>query len=175
VAVGHQYTMVVTENGVLWGCGVSHWGETGLGAIDRTSVPMRVGCAGNIFGEDGVRMTACGRRHTLIVGKDNRLWVCGCGDDMNLGTGNLYQVHPNNGVRVPTLNSNTDNFFNGNVMTVSADYRHSVAVMRTGSVYTWGQHDFSHTGPFASPCGTGHMTNVRLPTLVRMGGILMGH
>ena len=46
-------------------------------------------------------------------------------------------VHP---CLVPTLIPNTDNFFNGNVMTV-----------------------------------TGHMANVRVPNLVRMGGILMGH
>ena len=175
VAGGNKYTMVVTESRELWGCGASHVGQTGLGIIDRTCVPMRVGAAAHIFGTDGVRMTACGQRHTLIVGTDNRLWVCGYGNDMNLGTGDLYQVYPNNCVRVPTLIPDTPNFVNGNVMTVSAGYRHSVAVMRNGSVFTWGRRDFPNTGRALSPCGTGHHQNVRVPTRVHMRGILIGH
>jgi len=34
VAGGNRYTMVVTENSALWGCGASNLGQTGLGNID---------------------------------------------------------------------------------------------------------------------------------------------
>jgi hypothetical protein len=94
---------------------------------------------------------------------------------MCLGTGDLHQVYPDTGVRVPTLIPDTGNFVNGNVMTASAGFRHSVAVMRNGSVFTWGRCVFPHTGNAYLPCGTGHDENVRVPTLLRMGSIRIGH
>jgi len=168
VAGGNRYTMVVTENGALWGCGASNLGQTGLGNIDRTSIPKQVGITDSIFQRFGVRMTACGQRHTLIVAMNNRLWVCGCNKNMNLGIGDPYRGDTDTCVWIPTLIPDTRNFTNENVMTVSAGYTHSVAVMCDGSVFTWGLCHAPYYSGVTAPSGTGHNHNVSVPTGVRM-------
>ena len=156
VAGGLHYTMVVTKDSTLWACGVGFDGEMGIGIDQHTTEPRRVG-GREIFGGSGVRMTACGTKHTLIVGTDNRVWACGAGYHCALGTGNTVDC------RVPTLLPDTTDFTNGNVMSVSAGKRHSVAVMRDGTVYTWGKSVCLTPSGFARAGGTGHREHQDLP------------
>jgi len=149
---GYQNTMVVTENGSLWACGRGRDGELGIGAgDDEIFVPRRVG-GSEMFGGAGVRMTSCGPHHTLIVGTDNRVWACGNGEKHALGNGDTTDC------RVPTVLPDTDKFTNGSVMTVAAGKNHSVAVMRDGTVYTWGKgtYSFFDDASRPRPGGTGH-------------------
>jgi len=167
VAGGVRYTMVVTENGTLWACGLGRNGEMGIGTAQQTNVLIRVG-GRDIFGGRGVRMTSCGCTHTLIVGTDGRVWACGSAYHFALGTGDMFQSYPTTDCYVPTLLPDTDSFTNGNVMTVSAGGKHSVAVMYDGTVYTWGRYEFYAEDFYgiqtAQVVGTGHHTNKRVPT-----------
>jgi len=132
---GNGYTMVVTEDGSLWACGRGYNGCLGIGILDNIQTPLRVG-GGEMFGGHGVRMTSCGEDHTLIVGKDNRMWACGDGCHCELGMREIQCMYF---CTVPTLIPNTAKFVNSNIMTVSAGTRHSVAVMCDGTIYTWGR------------------------------------
>jgi len=160
---GTFYTMVVTEDGSLWACGDGHVGNLGIGRADEISTPERVG-GGEMFGSQGVRMTSCGTSHTLILGKDNRMWACGRGSNNELGIGDSCNSSATDFARhVPTLIPDTANFTNGNVMTVSAGQRHSVAVMCDGTVYTWGMGTCILRG-LPRPAGLGRAGDDDVPT-----------
>jgi len=130
---GTVYTMVVTEDGTLWGCGYGHTGALGIPFPDEIRVPQRIG-GSEMFGGHGVRMTSCGTCHTLILGTDNRMWACGHGYSGVLGLDDFTESSD-----LPVLVPNTPGFTNGAVMTVSVSESHSTAVMLDGSMYIWGR------------------------------------
>jgi len=179
VSGGIFYTMVVTEDGSLWACGDGHLGNLGIGHVGEISTPQRVG-GGEMFGGQGVRMTSCAIAHTLILGKDNRMWACGRGSSNELGMGDNWLHGGTDFTRdVPTLIPDTANFTNGNVMTVSAGQRHSVAVMCDGTVYTWGAGSCV-SGGMAHPTGLGQAHDQNVPTPSQLNpalfhGACVGH
>ena len=126
-------TKVVTADGVLWACGSGGYGPLGIETKRKTMTPMRLG-GSERFGGKGVRMVACSDRHTLIVGTDNRVWLCGWADVFTLDTQELVDY-----LAEPTLMPDMAMFTNGNVATVAAGSKHSVFVMQDGTVYTCGQ------------------------------------
>jgi len=163
---GDFYTMVVTEDGSLWACGNGHWGNLGVGSLAEIFTPERIG-GSEMFGGQGVRTTSCGRDHTLILGKDNRMWVTG-----KMGDGESTCV-------VPMLIPDTAKFINGNIMTVSAGRRHSAAVMCDGTVYTWGKGTCNSRGKIR-PAGLGQPDGDDVPTPSQLNpalfhGACVGH
>ena len=84
VYCGDSYTMILKNDGTLWGCGQNNFYELGLGdAVDR-----------NIFTQiitntDNIKSVYCGYTHTLILKNDGTLWGCGQSDYGQLGLGNI--------------------------------------------------------------------------------------
>jgi len=141
VAGSSHCTMLVMADGSLWACGNGIFESNAPLPLTNENeyAPYRI-AGSELFGGQGVRMTSCGPKHTLILGKDNRVWVCGIGYNNELGLGmNWQNAGFDHTHTVPTLIPDTAHFTNGNVMTVSAGTQHSVAVMRDGTVYTWGR------------------------------------
>ena len=137
ISAGHDFTMLVTDAGDLWGCGNGRGNEFGLG---DGAVHLQFQWVGgeSLFGRGGVRMVSCGFHHSLIVGKNGSLWSCGRGSLGGLGTGfrALDGADQQNNER-PTLLDRTL-LCNSNVVVVAAG-RHSVAVTAHGRVCTWGK------------------------------------
>ena len=79
--VGH--TMVVTADGSLWGCGSDTFGQLGLHKnATEADVSICVRTFQKVAGSDfahgaGVLMAACGYSHSVVLAKNNTVWVCG--------------------------------------------------------------------------------------------------
>jgi len=83
-AGGRTHTMLVTAKGNVWACGGGPLNQMGLGA---QTTALKLTCLTGVdnFGGCGVRMTACGDNHTIIVDLQDKIWVCGSGIHTTFG------------------------------------------------------------------------------------------
>ena len=79
VCCGKYYTLILQNNGTLWGCGDNQYGQLGLGDTNNR----------NIFTEitNDVKSAYCGENYTFILKNDGTLWGCGENTSGQLGLG----------------------------------------------------------------------------------------
>ena len=147
---GMHYTMILTGGGILWACGYGEYGQLGLGNTSDVAIPTVVG-GPELYQGRGVRMAACGQRHTLVVTHENQLWSFGIRIYHVLGLGRNTTNR-----LVPTLVPDYEGFVNANVVMAAAGSTHSVLVVENGRVYTWGQAMQGHDNNPFKPMGLGH-------------------
>ena len=131
VSVSCKISMAVTGSGALWAAGDCIKGKLGLGQIKKCVAFQCVGTADD-FGEGGVRNVVCSRWHSLILSYDGSVRVCG-----SRKSGCFYGGVNNDDCLVPTL-INRVHFRNEPVVMVSACDDQSVAVTKSGRLFTWG-------------------------------------
>jgi len=136
ISAGHDFTMLVSDAGDLWGCGNGSRNALGLadGAVHLQF--QRVG-GETPFGCGGVRMVSCGTHQSLIVGKNGSLWSCGYGLQGALGTGIWYLdgvLQQNN---AQPIQLDRTQLCDSDVVVVATG-PHSVAVTAHGRVCVWG-------------------------------------
>ena len=134
VDAGDNYSMVVTSDGGLYGCGANNNYQLGLGDNMLAKRMKRVGDAGKFHGQR-VRSVRCGSEHSIILTDDNTLWACGLSTDPLCG----ISVDPVACyVKVPTRIRHT-RFHDNDVIVFSAGVSHSAAITSKGELYTWGE------------------------------------
>jgi hypothetical protein len=85
-ACGCAHTLVVTEDGALWACGLGDVGQLGLThQFDRFLFERVGGTPGVIFGGARVVAAAAGGFHSAAVTEDGALWTWGLGNFGQLG------------------------------------------------------------------------------------------
>ena len=82
VYCGYCHTIILKNNGTLWGCGYNGNGEFGLGNINSRTTFTQI-----TTNADNVKEIYCGRNHTIMLKNDGTLWSCGYGSFGNLGLG----------------------------------------------------------------------------------------
>ena len=75
-----NYSLILKNDGTLWGCGRNNYGQLGLG--DNTN---RTTFTEIITNADDIKLVYCGGNHTLILKNDGTLWGCGCNTFGQLG------------------------------------------------------------------------------------------
>ena len=76
------HTLILKNDGTLWGCGYNYDGELGLGdTTNRTTFTQITTNA------DNIKSVYCGGYHTLILENDGTLWGCGLNAYGQLGLG----------------------------------------------------------------------------------------
>ena len=79
---GSYHTLILKNDGTLWGCGYNKYGQLGLG--DNTNRTTFTQVTTNT---DNIKSVCCGYYHTFILKNDGTLWVCGGNDYGQLGLG----------------------------------------------------------------------------------------
>ena len=74
VYCGRSHTIILKNDGTLWGCGNNGSGQLGLGDTAHKYTFTQV-----TANADNVKQVYCGHFHTLILKNDGTLW--GCGDN----------------------------------------------------------------------------------------------
>jgi len=110
-------TIVVTEDGSMWGSGCNFLGQLGFEDPDNRLLFERVAGA-EIFGEGGVRMVSCQLHSTTILSQLGQIWTCG----------EHYE-------RIPTLLPHTTDFDNAGVVCIGSGNEYSAIVREDGSHY----------------------------------------
>ncbi|KAK5576748.1 hypothetical protein RB653_007892 [Dictyostelium firmibasis] len=153
VECGHYHTMIIDKNDNLYQCGwTSFVGINNLMKNHKnliaTSVikPSNKNIVGNnnninnITDEgDGfkVKSVSGGRRHTLILTKEGRVFSYGIGSEYQLGHGD------NNNRSDPT---EIKELSNKGIIKVVSGWGHSLALSKFGELYSWGFSNDSQTG-----------------------------
>ena len=82
VQCGGSYTIILKNDGTLWGCGYNGNGELGLGDTTNKNTFTQITTNAN-----DIKEIYCGVAHTFILKNDSTLWSCGYNSDGQLGLG----------------------------------------------------------------------------------------
>ena len=105
VCCGESYTLILKNDGTLWGCGVNGSGQLGLEDTNaRTTFTMINSNPGNI------KSIYCGLNHTLILQNDGTLYGCGDNSKGELGLEDIS--YSNIFTKITTNTSNIKCFAN---------------------------------------------------------------
>jgi len=144
---GSDFSMAITTGGALWSCGN---GADGALGIDLEGMSMnRFRCVWDPVHIDraAVRMVSCGHSHTLLVTKDNVVWVSGNHGSWT-GTESLLQEPTSNAALFRRINPAL--FQDHDIEVVSAGNETSLAISAQGHLYLWGDHRH-HVGERLQP------------------------
>lgn len=124
VSMGRGQTLVVRQDGSVWGAGANDTGQLGNGST--AAAVVHAVRAGQLTGMVGVSTRA---GHSLAVGADGRVWSWGDNGFGQLGDGTVTdRTSP---VQVVGLDG---------VTRVAAGGGHSLALRGDGSVWAWGSN-----------------------------------
>ena len=79
VYCGYHYTIILKNDGTLWGCGKNDIGQLGLNDSSHRNAFTE------ITGINDVKLVCCGSNHNLALKKDGTLWGCGWNSSGQLG------------------------------------------------------------------------------------------
>ena len=80
VYCGGSYTIILKNDGTLWGCGANGGGQLGLGDTTNRTTFTQI-----TTNTDNIKEIYCGAHHTFILKNDGTLWGTGRNDFGNLG------------------------------------------------------------------------------------------
>lgn len=129
MALGDGFALILTEKGYVYSFGhKNNKGQLGLGHTEPVSKPTWI----SSLKKERVSSMSCGKSHSLIMTKNNKIYSWGEGGNGQLGLGC------------------TDDFLNptavnlqeqiSQVIQVSASIRGSYALMDDGKIYWWGRN-----------------------------------
>ncbi|RWS12697.1 E3 ubiquitin-protein ligase HERC2-like protein [Dinothrombium tinctorium] len=136
IACGGAHSAAITANGELYTWGKGRYGRLGHGDSEDQLRPKRVEALLGHFVID----VACGSgdAQTLCITEDDdSVWSWGDGDYGKLGRGG------SDGCKIPMK---IDTLTSLGVMKVECGSQFSVALTRSGSLYTWGKGDYHRLG-----------------------------
>ncbi len=125
---GAAHTMVLKENGELWGWGSNEYGQLGDGTTTNIEQPKLINSNTNYIA------LSVGTEHTLAIDENGSLEGWGRNKKGKLGV----STGGKNKAPVPINVSN--------VVQAEAGYHHSMALTGDGKVWVWGQNDFGQLG-----------------------------
>ena len=83
IACGSINTIILKNDGSLWGCGYNGYGQLGIGNITTRSSFYKI--TTNI--NNDVKQVVCGGESTFILKNDGSIWACGNNSKGQLGLG----------------------------------------------------------------------------------------
>ena len=125
---GDLYTLILQNNGTLWGCGRNSEGQLGLGDTNGRATFTKI--------TDNVKSAHCGFYHTFILKNDGTLWSCGLNGNGQLGLGDT-----NNRNTLTQITANADN-----VKSVYCGDYHTLILKNDGTLWSCGLNSNSQLG-----------------------------
>jgi alpha-tubulin suppressor-like RCC1 family protein len=133
VSCGEYHTMVLMDDGSIYGCGLNYYGVLGNGSTTDTSTLTAMT---NTTGKTPLSIS-CGAFHTIVLMDDGSIYGCGYNDSGQLGNGTTTNTS--------TLTSMT-NTTGKTPVSISCGYDHTLVLMSDGYVYGCGQNGSGQLG-----------------------------
>ena len=125
LAAGSNHTVALRNDGTVWTWGDNSFGQLGNGDTSSSSTPVQVtALSGMTF-----TAVAAGSHHTVALRNDGTVWAWGNNDCGQLG--NSDTSSSSTPIQVAALSGMT-------ITTVAAGSRHTVALRKDGTVWSWG-------------------------------------
>ena len=147
MACGQYHSLVSVTGGGCYAFGKNDYGQLGIVSHEPRHVPEQL--AGTV-GEEIIKQIACGYYHTCIITVEEMVYTFGRNDYGQLGLG-----HQNN-TRTPSHVTLLDDH---SIIDITCGCYHSVAMSRTGKVFTFGRNNHGQLG-------LGNKLDVHIPQLV---------
>ena len=85
IAAGFVHSMLLKQDGSVWGAGANNFGQLGAGSRTLASEFLQVI-------SDGAQIVTAGDWHSIILKQDGSLWATGANDFGQLGGGSAVKV-----------------------------------------------------------------------------------
>ena len=146
IVPGGGQTLFLCEDGTVWGAGAGFFGLLGPTNLGICPVPVRV------QGVEGVVELVSGGGHALALREDGSVWSWGRDDYGQLGDGpdpehvpgRALQEHAGRAYWSRPTPQPIEGL--GNIRSLAAGGGHSVAVLKDGSMLSWGDNDRGQLG-----------------------------
>jgi alpha-tubulin suppressor-like RCC1 family protein len=139
VAAGYQHSLILLDDGTVWGTGWGVNGELGNGSTTYSYSPVSVSAPPGWTGKQAL-LIAAGYYHSLAALDDGTVWAWGRNYEGQLGDGTTSQRLTPVSVLAPTA-------WNGRqVVALAGGAYHSTAVLDDGTVWTWGYNGNGQLG-----------------------------
>eukprot|EP00698_Gefionella_okellyi_P012905 TRINITY_DN3507_c0_g1_i1.p1 TRINITY_DN3507_c0_g1~~TRINITY_DN3507_c0_g1_i1.p1 ORF type:complete len:572 (+),score=65.34 TRINITY_DN3507_c0_g1_i1:47-1762(+) len=129
VSCGWSHTAIVFTNGAVRTCGKGMYGVLGHGDEQDVAVPMRVKSLDKVC----VCQVACGGAFTVALSTEGQVWVCGLGDDGQLGLGQHHRAALSRFTLISSLAAHR-------ILSISAGESHAAATDSRGQAWLWGNN-----------------------------------
>lgn len=144
VASGAFHTLVIRNDGTLWGCGANDQGQLGNGTLTNSSLPKPIGS--NLLGTGQTWLSvAAGENFSLALRSDNALFAWGSRSSGQVGDGVIGGSPVTTPKQVP-----------GSWAVIKAGPLHSLGIKTDGTLWGWGSNS-------AGQLGIGNNTNQAAP------------
>ena len=128
---GYNHTIILKNDGMLFGCGLNNYGQLGLGDTDNRSTFTIIGInSGNI------KEIYLGGEHTIILKNDGTLWGCGRNIEGQLGVGDT-----NSRSIFKQITVNTDN-----IKSVYCGYNYTLILKNDNTLWGCGDNTYGQLG-----------------------------
>ena len=124
----YYHTLILKNNGTLWGCGRNDHGRLGLG--DDT---YRYSFTQITTNADNIKSVYCGAARTLILKNDGTLWGAGYNGEGQLGLGDTYDRY-------------TFTQITNDVKLVYCGWYHTIILKNDDTLYTCGHNSYGQLG-----------------------------
>ena len=125
------HSLILKNDGTLWGCGYNSDGELGLGDITNRNTFTQI-----TTNSDDIKSVYCGRIHTIILKNDGTLWSTGFNDVGQLGLGDTTQRNT-----FTQITTNTDN-----IKEVYCGSHHTFILKNDGTLWSTGYNNYGQLG-----------------------------
>lgn len=159
LSAGRNHSLALCSDGTVAAWGLNDNGQIGSAGGAQSTVPVLVSNLG-VLATKRVITVAAGETHSLALCSDGTLAAWGSNSNGQLGRSGATTGTP--------VAVSTSGVLSGKrVVAIAAGQRHSVALLSTGEVATWGYNFYGQLGDG----GNGSKT---VPVLVNMTGVLTG-
>lgn len=134
ISCGDEHSVLVTENGKLYVFGSNMYGQLGIGSENVISTPRYV----KALRSEKVKLTACGRNHTLICTVQGKVYSSGWNSEGQLGLGDTTERASFH--EIPFFNSQYK------IKQLSAGSNTSAALTVDGKLFMWGENSEGQLG-----------------------------
>jgi len=130
VSAGHYHSLAVT-GGAVYAWGRNATGQLGIGNTTPQSTPVPV-----VGGLSGVIAVAAGEDHSLALKSDGSVWAWGSNAYGQIGS--TLATNPQT-TPIQVMGVGGIDTLSG-VVAIAVGYRHSIALLNTGTVVAWGEN-----------------------------------
>jgi alpha-tubulin suppressor-like RCC1 family protein len=160
ITAGWEHTLVLTADNLLVSWGRNDWGQTGSGDYSNHFTPVFVNMNGTLLNKNIATISA-NSHYSMVLTSDNQLFSWGWNLFGQLGCGDLFNKISPVAVYMGGV------LLNKQVSAIATGSYHAVALITSGTVYTWGYNGQGQLGN-----GDTSGSNQSLPVSVSTSGIL---
>ena len=160
VVAGDSITMVLTDQGLVYGCGTFRGNEGIIGFSKDVLVQETLAPIPKL---KGITDIVCGANHVLALDKKGHVFAFGSGQQNQLGRRVVERT------RLNGLVPQEFGLPKGKITSLAAGSYHSFAIDSSGQVWTWGLNSFGQCG-IEDDAGTDNasiLKPVRVPSLAK--------